>query len=399
MKILFLPLITRGSALGSISRCLSIAEVLRDHGHQTIFLTNSLSAEHVKCFGFKHLVSAMPSPPHNFHPMHDLADVAVYLKLTEEGYIRQALHHEWEAVDSFRPDVLISEFKLTAPITAARAGLPLVSTACTPAMPGFQSQLYQGGQKLDHTDALAGFNRVLAELGQDEIESVAELFYSRSQVKLAPTSPELEPALADMPDLYYVGYLLHHAMERGGLPPELQAPARENRLVFVYLSSGEIGPKIYTKVLPPAFNNSRYHVAVATGDHPDLLQLPPNTENVSYYRFLPGMSMLEASCAYISHGGQNSVVSAMLSGTPSLLFPGGDFERYFNARQAASLGAAKNLPSGDFTPEKLRGHLDDLLQSSCAQAATAAGKRLRSLGGPHRAAELVLQAAGSPSMN
>jgi UDP:flavonoid glycosyltransferase YjiC (YdhE family) len=399
MKIMFLPLITRGSALGSISRCLAMAEVLREQGHQTLFLTNSLSAEHVELFGFNHLVGAMPSPPGDFHLMHDLADVAVYLKLTEESYIRQALDHEWEAVEMFRPDVLVSEFKLTAPITAARASLPLVSTACTPAMPGFQSCLYRREPRLDHTDALSGFNEVLSGLGQEAIDSVAELFYSRSQVKLAPTSPELEPALAEVPDLHYVGYLLHHAMERGDIPLELQAPAREARLVFVYLSSGEIGPKAYTKVLPPAFAGTRYHVAVATGDHPDLPDLPPNTDNVFYYRFLPGMSMLEASCAYISHGGQNSVVSAMLTGTPSLLFPGGDFERYFNARQAAGLGAAKNLPSEDFNPDKLRRRIDDLLQSSCAQDAAAAGGRLRSLGGPHRAAELILQAANSPSMS
>ena len=393
MKILFLPLITRGSALGSISRCLAMAEVLREQGHQTLFLTNSLSAAHVERFGFDYLVGAMPPPPGDFHPMHDLADVAVYLKLTEENYIRQALQREWEAVEQFDPDVMVSEFKLTAPITAGRAGLPLVSTACTPAMPGFVSRLYQGEPRLDHSEALEGFNRILNELGQEAIHSVAELFYGRSQVKLAPTSPELEPALGEVPNLCYVGYLLHHAMEHGDLPPELQAPARESRLVFTYLSTGELGPKIYTKVLPSAFEGTRFHVAVATGDHPDLPELPAPTANLSYHRFLPGMSMLEASRAYLSHGGQNSVVSAMLAGVPSLLFPGGDFERYFNSRQAAKLGAAKNLPIQEFAPEKLRQHLRDLLESSCAQEAAAAGERLRVLGGPRRAAEMVLQAA------
>jgi UDP:flavonoid glycosyltransferase YjiC (YdhE family) len=394
MKVLFLPLITRGSALGSISRCLAMAEVLRQQGHQTLFLTNSLSAAHVEGFGFEHLVGAMPPPPDDFHPMHDLAGVAVYLKLTEESYIREALQHEWAAVEQFRPDVLVSEFKLSAPITASKAGLPLVSTACTPAMPGFESSLYKGEPRLGHSEALAGFNRVLSEHELEPINEVAELFYGRSQVKLAPTSRELEPALAEVPDMHYVGYLLHHAMEHGDLPPELLAPARESRLVFTYLSTGELGPKTYTKVLPRAFAGTRFHVAVATGDHPDLPALPPATDNLSYHRFLPGMSVLEASCAYISHGGQNSVVSAMLAGVPSLLFPGGDFERYFNSRQAAKLGAARNLPSQEFTSDRMLQHLDELLESSYAQDAAAAGERLRVLGGPRRAVELVLQAAG-----
>jgi UDP:flavonoid glycosyltransferase YjiC (YdhE family) len=71
----------------------------------------------------------------------------------------------------------------------------------------------------------------------------------------------------------------------------------------------------------------------------------------------------------------------MLAGVPSLLFPGGDFERYFNSRQAAKLGAARNLPSQEFTSDRMLQHLDELLESSYAQDAAAAGERLRVLGG------------------
>ena len=134
-----------------------------------------------------------------FHPLRNLSDVAVYLNLTREDYLRHALAAEQSAVDSFQPDVLFSEFKLTAPITAAACGLPLVSTACSPADPRFVSDLFEERSSTQMEEANAGFNKILSKRGLPLIHDVAELFFSRSTVKIAPTLPELEPLLADVP--------------------------------------------------------------------------------------------------------------------------------------------------------------------------------------------------------
>ncbi len=77
---------------------------------------------------FPFMEGTVPEPPGPLHALTDLSDVAVYLNLTDEDYLRRSLETEHKAVNSSKPDVLFSEFKLTAPITAAEAGLPLVST-------------------------------------------------------------------------------------------------------------------------------------------------------------------------------------------------------------------------------------------------------------------------------
>jgi UDP:flavonoid glycosyltransferase YjiC (YdhE family) len=395
MRILFLPLITRGAAIGTITRCLAVADHLRLCGHDCFFLTNGAGAEHVSDAGYSYVEGMIPDPPGLHVPVHDLSDVAVFLNLTKEDYLRHALAAEQAAVDRFRPHVLFSEFKLTASITAAANGLPLVSTACSPADPRFVSELPRSGRSPSHVEAAQSFNKLLDERSLPPIRDVAELFFTRSMVKVAPTIPELEPLLADVVGLHYVGYLLYDRWELKPLPEGLLEQAHGRNLVFVYLSTGEIRPAQYTRVLPEAFADTEFHAVVAVGDHPELPELPRSTSNTTWVRFVPGRSILRYSRAVIFHGGQNTAMAALIHKVPSLAFPGHDFERYFNARSIARIGAGLHYPVEDFTPSKVLNATRDLLNSSCTQATESySGKVLRK-GGPRFAADLVLAAGAS----
>jgi UDP:flavonoid glycosyltransferase YjiC (YdhE family) len=393
MRVLFLPLITGGPAIGTITRCLAVADHLRKLGHEAFFLTNGEGAKFVSEAGYPAMKGTIPDPPGRHHPMHDLADVAVFLNLSDEGYIRRALDAERGAVDRFAPDVLFSEFKLTAPITAADTGLPLVSTACSPADPRFRSPLYPGERSLNHNDAIAGFNRVLSEHGQAPIEDVSELFFTRSDVKAAPTILELEPLLEDVPDLHYVGYLLFDRRELAPLPEGLIEATRSRDIVFVYFSTGEIGPDQYTQVIPQAFDGTEFHAVVAVGDHPELPELPQETANTTWLRFVPGRSILKCSRAAIFHGGQNTAMAALIHKVPSLIIPGKDFERDFNARAIDRIGAGIHLPVEDFTPERVLEGTRSLQSHSFQLAAETYGRKILRQGGPRKAANLLMKAS------
>ena len=82
MRILFLPIITRGSAIGTITRCLSVAHHLRSLGHDAFFLTHGEGAKHVAESDFPFMEGAVPEPPGPLHALSDLSDVAVFLNLT-----------------------------------------------------------------------------------------------------------------------------------------------------------------------------------------------------------------------------------------------------------------------------------------------------------------------------
>lgn len=390
MRVLFLPLITGGVALGTISRCLAIAEELRQAGHEACFLTGGPALHHVAEAAFPVREGPLPIPPGPVHPMHNLADVARFLNLAQGDYVQAALDAELAAIDSFRPEVIFSEFKLTAPLAAARSGLPLVSTACTPAHPRFVSPLFAEPPR--DPEAAAPFNRLLMESGANPVSDVAELFFMRSELKIVPASARLEPMLQAEDSLHYVGYLLYDRWERAPIPPRVLERATAPRLIFVYFSVGEIGPERYLDVLPKAFDGTEFQAVVAVGDHPALRGLPRATANVRYVDFVPGSSILEVCDGLVFHGGQNTAMAALLHGRPSLIIPGSDFERDFNARRIVELGAGLRLTPDEFTPGRVLQAVRELQGEGFQRRALAHGRELAALGGPRRAAELIVQA-------
>jgi len=362
-------------------------------GHSVFFLTGETSREHLDKAGFEYRIGPMPDPPGPVHPLRSLAEVALFLNLTREDHVRRSFESELAAIDRFMPDVLFSEFKLTAPISAARAALPLVSTACTPAHPDFVSPLFsEAGSAND--EATRGFHSLLEQEGIPPVQDVAELFFLRSGLKIVPSSQELEPMLRGVENLHYVGYLLYDRWEKAPLPPRLIQAAAVPHLVFAYFSMGEIGPDKYTRILPRAFDRTEFHVVIATGFHPDLPALPEDTSNVSFFRMVPGISVLDRSDAVIFHGGQNTAMASLLHGVPSLIFSGSDFERDFNARGLARIGAGMHMKTEEFVPDHLIRSTRRLVRGAYRGNAVSHGRGLRALGGPGRAAELVLKAAG-----
>ena len=288
----------------------------------------------------------------------------------------------------------VHEFKLTAAITAGATGLPLVSTACSPGDPSFVSPLFENAARV-HRDIVAGFNRILEERKQEEITDTAELFFGRSDVKVAPTIPELEPLLTDVPNLHYVGCLLNGRMEMAPLPDGLVESCSGKHIVFVYLGLGEIGQTSYTRVLPEAYENSEFHAIVAVGDDPGLAKLPKPRPNISWVRFVPGRSILQFSHAAIFHGGQNTAMACLIHKIPSLIFPGNDFERDFNARSLEGVGAAMRLSIEEFLPERLLAYTRRLMEPSFSMAAETFGRKILRQGGSGFAADLVMKAVGA----
>lgn len=395
MKILFFPIITSGAALGTISRCLSIAEALRKRGHEACFLIGNPVVHLVDECGFEFYEGPIPEATGELHALRNLADVAVFLNLTKESHIRAAMKAESMAIERFKPDAIFSEFKLTAPITAAKAGIPLVSTACSPAHPKFISPLYEEELRKAHKsdNAHQSFNEIIEEEGLQTVNDISELFFMRSSCKITPTSPEIEPLLSDVENMHYVGYLLYDRWERAPLPEDLFDGIKASNLLFAYFGAGEIGPDRYMPVLENAFQGTEFHLLIAVGNHPDLPELPLSTDNVKYVRFIPGSSILEKCAGLIFHGGQNTAMASLIHGVPSLIIPGSDFERDFNARQLDRINTGIHMAVDDFNPDDVLQAMRKLQHDHYKEHTFRYGNALRSLKGPEKVADIILETA------
>jgi len=143
------------------------------------------------------------------------------------------------------------------------------------------------------------------------------------------------------------------------------------------MGSGGFSPRRLIRALDEAFRGTGYEIYVSTK------QARPLTRGTIHVdRWFDFDRLLPEAAISIHHGGQNSVVSALVHGVPQIICTGRHYERRFNARSVEQLGAGVRLEARDITPRRLRDLMTELRDDpSYARAARDAGERLLGLGG------------------
>jgi UDP:flavonoid glycosyltransferase YjiC (YdhE family) len=359
MRILFVPA-AGGVGLGPLTNVLSLAEVAADSGHNVAFMCKGAWEPLIGRLGYPMYAAPLPEKfKGKLPPPYKLSDVLIGLGWADKNFIRESIASEIKAIASFSADVVVSMLQVTAPISATVMHKPSVSIFSWADGPTFTSPLYK------KDDSLLGleknYNQVFQEYGVSPIQDISELAYMRSELKIAPTIPELQPELVDLPDVHFVGSLLSQSMEQGVLPVEIAELKENASLIFVYLSPGDISPDYWIPTLVETFANSPYQVIVTLaplGFSPKSL---PSSDNVHFYERLPGSTVIANSDLVISHGGANTVMNALCHGIPQLVFPDKYAEREYNGRAVARLGAGLNLPTKEFNAISLLHHVNYVL--------------------------------------
>lgn len=89
-----------------------------------------------------------------------------------------------------------------------------------------------------------------------------------------------------------------------------------------------------------------------------LTRVPGNTRLVSY---VPLHALVPTCSAVIDHGGAGTVLTTLHHGVPQLIIPRPTFDEPLTARQVTREGAARSIPSGRATGERVRAELEALL--------------------------------------
>ncbi len=362
MRILFVPA-AGGVGLGPLTNVLAISEAAVNAGHDVAFMCKGVWAPFIESFGYPIYSAPLPNPfEGNLPPPYKLSDVLIGLGWADENFIRASIKSEIKAITSFSADIVVSMLQVTAPISAKITHKPSVAVFSWADGPDFLSPLYQ------REDTYVGwednYNRVLGEFGISPIQDICDLAYLRSELKIAPTIPELQPELIEVPDVHFVGSLLSQSMESGVLPEEIVKLKENAPLIFVYLSPGDIKPDYWIPTLIKVFTGSPYQVIVTLAPLDISPKSLPSSKNIHFFERLPGSTAIANSDLVISHGGANTVINALRHGVPQIVFPDKYAERDYNGRAVARLGAGLNLPTEEFNPKSLINHIDYILSDN-----------------------------------
>ena len=346
---MFFPSPPNSGSMGSAIKCIGIAKELRSRGNEVAFVMGGSVADLIMREHFRVYQSPIPVAKMDIRDINSANDFFDWTGMTEYSFLRMSVKAEVEAIYNFKPDVLFSETRLSTPISAHITGVPLISIASWPCSPDFPLNVQTKGRNLKKV------NELLEQYNMTPIESLTELIYRRSDIKLAPTIPLLEPELQYEEDIIYTGYLLD----------------------------------LYTKVFKETFEGGKYQVICACGYHKSLKYLPANTEWVKFVHYIPAPAVLERSILVIFHGGQDSMLSTLLYGIPSIVVPGRHFEREYNANNLVRTGAAMKLPVYGFRKNRLLSAIDEVLSGSYRDKSRELSLTLKSYGGVGRCIDII----------
>ncbi len=235
--------------------------------------------------------------------------------------------------------------------------------------------------------------------GQPGINDICELAFLKAQIKIAPTTPELQPELQDIQNVHYVGSLLSPEMEdsflsprvvKNRLPNVVESWDKNSPLIYVYMSPGDIKPDLWIPTLIKAFKDTKFNVMVTLAPLKILPSSLPNVPNIKFFESLPVIKAICRSNLVITHGGANTVTSALISGKPLMIFPDMYAERDYNGRAVERLGAGMNFRTEKFTPQDLLLNAEKIISDSTfALNAKKIGSRIRKLGGSRSTLDLI----------
>lgn len=380
LTLLFMPYPSSSGSWGSTVYLLAIAEECRRRGHHVVFHVCQPTQRMVEEAAFATIgFEGAQLQAHNA-PIIDMYDVIWSLGFSDCAFLKRLLREEAGAIEQTQPDVVVSDFRLTAPISATRHQLPLVSLAAWATDPRFHGR---GDDPLD---------RLAQELSRSwhgpAIRSMAELVFWHADRKLATSFPQFEPELADVDRLAYVGYL-----RRESVPREQDPVPQKWPLVVGYVSTAAWGlPRVVDSMaaVVESVGGTFWCVSRAGDEHRTI------SPHCRLFPYLPFQSLLPSVDALVFHGGQGTAMAALNYGVPAIVVPGSHYERRYNALRIAEMGAGVCTDVLDLRPSRFRVRLREVLKDpSYKKAALAARDLLHSYGGSAAAADIVEEAARS----
>lgn len=374
MKILIAPLAALAETKGPISRARALAQTGLLRGHKVAFCT-ALDFNYQPVEGVPNYFAPIPSPfgtplaigrrVFKIAQKSGLQARRIVRSFEEVLHIIGAIHPTFfprdvkairYAVRQFQPDVVFSEFRPAAIVAARLEGLPVVTGLSVPAHWRYASSPKFSG----------GVRSFLVEHHLPPVQSVLEIF-DWAELKFIASSYKLEPM---------EGEDIHHVGPYFGLRPPSAAPMDRNSLI-AYMGNGTISPNLLQRVITQAFRSWNGSVYIASQ------QIPPrDVGNLHFDREFNFSQLMPTARVFINHGGQNSVMTGLVHGTPQVVCSGKVFERQYNAWSVQNLKAGLMLAPEQFNPTELRDAVSRLESDPIyAQNALTAGSELLALGG------------------
>ena len=383
MKVLIAPMAAIAETSGPFSRAKALAIGLLQKGHTPAFCAaKDINYQQVE--GVQEYFAPIPSPMglpmtlgkrafavaqrlgiQQRRKVHSFEEVLFIVGAIKENFFAEDVLALRSAIQEFKPDIVYAEFRPAAIVAARLENIPVAISYSYPARKAYASspQYSKGVRHFLHGQGLA------------DIESVLDIF-EWADLKIVPSCYELEPI--DDPKVVFTGPFN---------APSSHPITSENtkNAIIVYMGNGSITYPTQLSVLKQAFQGGQYQVYIASYQ-----AKPADDDNIHVAKRFDFKTLFPYAVAFVNHGGQNSILSGVMSGVPQIIFPGNVFERQYNAASIENLGLGRSYPDSQFKPSAILQAVTEMKdQISYAENICRIRSQLSKLGGVDRAIQSI----------
>jgi len=347
MKVLIAPMAAIAETSGPFLRAKALAIGLRQKGHTPAFCAaKDINYQQVE--GIQEYFAPLPSPMglpmtvgkrafaiaqrlgiQQRRKVLSFEEVLFIVGAIQESFFAEDVLAVRMAIQEFKPDVVYAEFRPAAIVAARMENTPVAISYSYPAR-----KAYASSPQYSH-----GVKHFLRQQGLADIESVLDIF-EWADLKIVPSCYELEPIIGD-PKVIFTGPFTTFM-------PHTPIGGSDKNAVVVYMGNGSITYPTQLSVLKQAFQKEQYQIYIASYQ-----ANPADQGNIHVARRFDFKTLLPRAIAFINHGGQNSILSAIMFGVPQIVFPGNVFERQYNAASIERLCLGKSYLDTQFNPSAI----------------------------------------------
>lgn len=335
---------------GHISRILDVAEESKRRGAKIGLVTTdaikvSLPFEFDRVYTIPTRPSAQSRPSYEL-PLYSHAR-SHGQRLRGLGFSRDFIidinKQEANAIDDFKPDVVVNDYRDTIKNVTDLRNIPLVGIV--------QSNGHIGGQKLgwftdvndlDTPSCLHEFNVARESMGLDILHDERQMFAGDYQI--IPSIQEIDPISGDMSSTAYVGLLSYL---RPSKSKDLTLPQDSANDYIVCNIAASNRRRYGQEELLRNISDYLHLDVISTGESVDHIKATKRrlgsfivSQYIDYKKILP-------SCkAFVSYGGHGSTLSALTHGVPIIGLGPFSSEQRGTLENIQSYGAGVVIPHG-----------------------------------------------------
>ena len=296
-------------------------------------------------------------------------DVLHFTGNIDYNYLLKSVEDIRKAIVDFNPDIVYSEFNISAIIAAKLEDKPLYATISYPTQTEYSS----------NPKYAKGLKKFLKENSLPNVDSSLDLF-KWADKSFVPSIYELEPIdnenvtfCGTWKDLKDINPNNDNLNENDGNEND----GNNKNIILVYMGNGTVSPKKMLNEIKDAFIGTEYEVYIAS-----LGLEKSDYENIHVDKRWDFSKLLNNAVLFINHGGQNSMIDGLIYGVPQLICPGRVFERIYNGKSVENLGAAKVLSIDEFKSEIIKAESEKLINDKgFRENSKLIGDKLKSCGG------------------